>query len=131
MKRTGWRAWAAALALLVLGAIIGIALDRFHLRPHDHASAMLAEIERDPMAVLEREIGLRPEQRAPIGAILERWQATVDSVWGESNRQVRAAVGGVVNDIAAQLDSTQARRFQELINEIHNSPKSVFHGQRH
>ena len=131
MKRTGWQAWAATLALLVLGAVLGITFDRFHVRDRDRPTTLLAEIERDPMAVLEREIGLRAEQRAPIGAILARWQGTVDSVWGESNRQVRAAVIGVVGDIAAQLDSTQARRFHELINEIHSSPRSMFHGRSH
>ena len=131
MTSRGWRGWVAALALMVIGAVLGIAVDRFHVRPHNHASALLEEIERDPMAVMEREIGLRPEQRAPIGAILERWQATLDSVWGESNRQVRGAVVGVVNDIAAQLDSTQARRFRALIDEIHSSPRSLFHGRTH
>jgi hypothetical protein len=127
----GWRAWLAAVALLVIGAVLGITFDRYHVRDRDQATTLLAEIERDPMAVLEREIGLRPEQRAPIGAILERWQASLDSVWSESNRQVRTAVVGVVDDIAAQLDSTQARRFRALIDEIHSSPKSMFHGRSH
>ena len=127
----GWRAWLAAVALLVIGAALGITFDRYHVRDRDRPTTLWAEIERDPMAVLEREIGLRPEQRAPIGAILERWQASLDSVWSESNRQVRTAVVGVVDDIAAQLDSTQARRFRALIDEIHSSPKSMFHGQRH
>jgi hypothetical protein len=127
----GWRAWLAAVALLVIGAVLGITFDRYHVRDRDQATTLLAEIERDPMAVLEREIGLRPEQRAPIGAILKRWQASLDSVWSESNRQVRTAVVGVVDDIAAQLDSTQARRFRALIDEIHSSPKSMFHGRSH
>jgi len=131
MTRHALQAAAAALALLLIGAVLGIAVDRFHVRDRDQASTLLAEIERDPMAVLEREINLRPEQRASIGAILERYQATLDSVWGESNRRVRATVQGVVTDIAAQLDSTQARRFRALIDEIHSSPRSMFHGRTH
>lgn len=131
MTRHAWQASAAALALLVIGAALGIAVDRFHVRDRDRASTLLAEINRDPMEVLEREIGLRPEQRGPIGRILERYQATLDSVWGESNSRVRATVQGAVTDIAAQLDSTQARRFHALIDEIHSSPRSMFHGKRH
>jgi hypothetical protein len=131
MTRHAWKAAAAALALLVIGAVLGVTFDRYHVRGRNHGTTLLAEIERNPMAVMEREIGLRPEQRAPIAAIFERWQATLDSVWGESNRQVRGAVVGVVNDIAAQLDSTQARRFHALINEIHSSPRSMFHGRSH
>lgn len=130
MKRLGWRAWLAALALLVIGAVLGVTFDRFHVRNRDHATTLLAEIERDPMAVIEREVNLRPEQRGRIATILERYQANLDSVWGESNRQVRATVEGVIADITAQLDSTQARRFKALINEIHSSPKAI-HGFRH
>ena len=130
MTPRSWRGWVAALALVVIGAVLGITFDRFHVRDRDHATTLLAEIERDPMAVLEREINLRPEQRAPIGAILQRYQATMDSVWGASNRAVRATVEGVIDDITAQLDSTQARRFQALLDEIHSSPKAI-HGFRH
>jgi hypothetical protein len=131
MTSHAWKAMAAALALLVIGAVLGVTFDRYHVRARDHGTTLLAEIERDPMAVLEREIGLRPDQRAPISAILQRWQATLDSVWGESNRQVRVAVVGVVDDIAAQLDSSQTRRFHALIDQIHSSPRSMFHGQSH
>lgn len=131
MTRHGWQATAAALALLVIGAALGIAVDRFHVRGgSDRATSLLAEIERDPMAVIEREVNLRPEQRGPIGAILERYQAAMDTVWGESNRRVRATVEGVIADITAQLDSNQARRFQALLNEIHSSPRAI-HGFRH
>lgn len=130
MTPRSWRGWVAALALLVIGAVLGITFDRFHVRNSDHATSLLAEIEKDPMTVIEREVNLRPEQRGAIGAILERYQAAMDSVWGESNRQVRATVEGVIADITAQLDSTQARRFQALLNEIHSSPKAM-HGFRH
>ena len=130
MKRLTWQTWIAALALLVIGAVLGITVDRFHVRGSDHATELLGEIERDPMTVIERRVNLRPEQRDRIGAILQRYQATMDSAWGESNRQVRATVEGVIRDITAQLDSTQARRFQALINEIHSSPKAI-HGFRH
>jgi hypothetical protein len=131
MTRHAWQAAAAVLALLALGAVLGIAVDRFHVRGRDHATALLAEIERDPMGVIEREITLRPEQRGPIRAILERYQATMDSVWRESNLRLRATVQGVVSDIAAQLDSAQAARFRALIEEIHGSPQSMFHGRSH
>lgn len=127
MTRHAWKAIGAALALLVIGAVLGITFDRYHVRNRDQASTLLAAIERDPMGVIDREIGLRPEQRAPIGAILERYQATLDSLWGTNNRQLRATVGAVVNDITAVLDSSQARRFHALINEIHSSPNAFHH----
>ena len=130
MMPRNWRGWVAALALVVIGAVLGITFDRFHVRNQDNATTLLAEIERDPMTVLEREINLRPEQRGPIGEILKRYQATLDSVWGASNRGVRVTVEGVIDDITAQLDSTQARRFQALLDEIHSSPKAI-HGFRH
>ena len=130
MKRQAWQTWVAVLALLVIGAVLGIAIDRFHVRGGNHASALLEEIERNPMAVIDREISLRPDQRASVGRIIERYQATMDSAWGESNRQVRATVGAVINDITAQLDSAQARKFRALINKIHSSP-DAFHQRGH
>ena len=130
MTPRSWRGWLAALALIVIGAVLGITVDRLHVRSPDRATRLLAEIERDPMMVLEREINLRPEQRGPIGAILQRYQAAMDSVWRESNRRMRGTVEGVIDDITAQLDSTQARRFQALLDEIHSSPQAI-HGFRH
>jgi hypothetical protein len=130
MTRHAWQAGAAALALLVIGAALGITVDRFHVRGSDRATALLREIERNPMAVIEREVNLRPEQRAPIETILARYQGTLDSVWGAANHRVRATVEGVITDIAAQLDSTQARQFRALIDEIHSSPEA-FHRMRH
>ena len=131
MTRLGWKGWAAGLALLMIGAILGITVDRFHVRNSDPAGRLLAEVHRDPMAVVERELDLRPEQRGPIKAILDRHQSAVDSLWGESNSRLQATIQGVVTEIAAQLDSTQARRFRELLDEIHRSPQSLFHGRSH
>jgi uncharacterized membrane-anchored protein YhcB (DUF1043 family) len=130
MRRLGWQAWIAALALLVIGAVLGITVDRFHVRSGDHQSSLLDEVQRDPMAVMERELNLRPEQRGPIEAIFQRHQRVMDSVWGEANSRLRSTIDSVVSEIAAQLDSSQARRFRALVDEIHSSP-GAFHGRRH
>ena len=122
MRPLGWRAWVAALALLVLGAAAGVAVDRLHHRSGGPLSKLIAEVHRDPMSVMERELGLRPEQRSRVAAILERRQGAIDAVWQDTHVRLRATVDSVVSEISAELDSGQARRFRALADEIHNAP---------
>lgn len=122
MRPLGWRAWVAALALLVIGAAVGVTVDRLHHRSGGPLSKLIADVHRDPMGVMERELGLRPEQRSRVAAILERRQGAIDAVWQDTHVRLRATVDSVVSEIAAELDSAQARRFRELADEIHNSP---------
>ena len=130
MRRPGWQAWAAALALLAIGAVLGITADRLHFRNSDPAAALLAEVQRDPMAVMERELNLRPKQRPRIVAILERRQGAIDAVWQDTHTRLRATIDSVVSEIAAELDSDQARRFRALADEVHSSPRFI-HRQGH
>ena len=122
MSPLGWRSWVAASALLILGAAAGIAADRLHHRTGGRISRLVAEVHRDPMAVMERELNLRPEQRSRVAAILERRQGAIDAVWQDTHVRLRATVDSVVSEIAAELDSAQARRFRAIADEIHSSP---------
>ena len=120
--RSGWKAWIAALALLVIGAAVGITMDRLHHRSGSSGSSLHAQVRRDPMAVMERELDLRPEQRPRIAAILERRQNAVNDVWQDAHVRLRATVDSVVSELAAELDSSQARRLRTLAEELHGSP---------
>ena len=125
--RRGWRAWVAALALVALGAVGGITFDRFHVRNHDPLAHLIAELNRDPVAVMQRELKLRPEQSTRIAAIFARRQGTIDSVWQETHTRLRATVDSVVAEIAAELDPDQAKRFVTMANKVHSSPGFIHH----
>jgi Spy/CpxP family protein refolding chaperone len=121
--RLGWKAWIAALALLVIGAAVGVTVDRFHHRSGSSGSSLHARVRRDPIGVIDRELNLRPEQRTRIAAILDQRQGNIDAVWRDMHVRLRATIDSVVEEIAAALDSSQAQRFRKLADELHNSPE--------
>jgi hypothetical protein len=122
VRPLGWRAWLAALALLILGAAAGVAVDRLHHRTGGPLSKRIAEVHRDPLGLMERELQLSPDQRARIAVILERRQGTLDAFWEDTHVRLRATVDSTVSEIAAELDSSQAERFRRMADEIHSSP---------
>ena len=122
MRRLGWAGWVAALALLVIGAAAGIAVDRLHHRSGGSHSKLIAEVHRDPLGLMERKLHLSPEQRARIAVILERRQKTLDAFWEDTHVRLRATVDSTVSEIAAELDSSQAEQFRRMADEIHSSP---------
>src|SRR5262245_44642035 len=118
------RAWLAALALLVLGAVLGITFDRFHVRGlgHGSMSRLHEQLRHDPMAVIDRELHLSPEQRTRIAALLERRQHDINAAWEDVHVRLRATIDSVVNEIAAELDSAQAVKFRTTADRIHSTP---------
>ncbi len=126
MNRLGWRAAVAALALLVLGAAIGIHADRLHFRSGEHAELM-ERMRRDPLGTMEQELVLRPEQRARVAEIFYRRQKDIDAVWEQSHHRLRATVDSFTAELAAVLDTGQARRLHEVANRLHSSPEFMNH----
>ncbi len=122
MNRPGGRAWLAALAVFAIGAAAGVTADRLLHRRADPIERLAAEVRRDPIAVMERELSLRPEQRARVAAIFERRQGAIDAVWQHTHTRLQATVDSVVSEIAAELDTNQARRFRALADAVHSSP---------
>jgi Spy/CpxP family protein refolding chaperone len=122
MNRLGWRAWVAAFALLALGAVLGITVDRFHVRGGGHGPGLHEQVRRDPVAYMDRELTLRPEQRTRIAAIFERHQGEIDTVWQDTHNRLIAAIDSLVAEISAELDSTQIPRFNALVKKLHSSP---------
>jgi Spy/CpxP family protein refolding chaperone len=122
MTRLGWNGWVAALALLAIGAAAGIAVDRLHHRGNGPLGSLHAQVQRDPLGVLDRELDLRPEQRARVAAILERQQGAMDAVWHDAHSRLRTTIDSMVSEIAAELDSSQIQRFRSLVDEVHGSP---------
>ena len=118
------RAWLATIALILLGAVGGVAFDRFHLLPsHGGMMSRLHErLRHDPMGVIDEELHLKPEQRTRVAAILDRRQKDIDAVWEDTHIRLKATIDSVVNEIAAELDSAQAVRFREVANKIHSTP---------
>jgi Spy/CpxP family protein refolding chaperone len=121
MNRLGWQAWVAALALIALGAVGGIAFDRFHVRGGG-GHGLHEQVRRDPVAYMERELTLTPEQRTRIAEIFERRQGEIDTVWQDTHNRLIAAIDRLVAEISGELDSAQIPRFNALVKKLHSSP---------
>jgi Spy/CpxP family protein refolding chaperone len=117
-----WRTLIAIASLLVLGAVVGVTVDRLMHRNRSDHTLLIEQVHADPLGTMQRELNLRPEQRARVGAILERRQSAIDSVWVETHVRLRAVIDSVVSEIAAVLDPDQAVRFRRLADELHSGP---------
>jgi hypothetical protein len=119
-SQSRWHTVLAIASLLVIGAALGVTVDRLlHKRQIAHGGISRAEMHADPMSVLDRELDLRPEQRARVAAIVETRQGAINRVWLETHTALQATLDSAVSEVAAVLDANQAARFRALVEELH------------
>ena len=115
-KASRARAVLGALSLIVLGAIIGIALDR-HLHSTDgHGSA--AAFHDMTMSSLEERLDLTAEQRRQIDSIVAARHNTLQHAWQMLHSQLGAAVDTVHAEVEAVLTPEQRVEFREWLREV-------------
>ena len=64
---------------------------------------------------LEKDLNLTPVQRDSVGAILERFEPRMDSIWQEVRPRFETLRGELRSDINAQLTPEQQRHYAELL----------------
>lgn len=111
------RAVLAALSLLVLGAVIGIAIDR-HLHPDSgHASAAAAFHEM-ALSSLDERVDLTAAQRRQIDSIVAARHNTLQHAWQMVHAQLGAAADSVHQDIEAILTPEQRTAFRAWLRDV-------------
>lgn len=114
------KAVVAALSLLVLGGVLGVAVDRHvlssdrHSAPsgrHDHAAAF----HEMAMSSLAERLDLEPAQRSRIDSILASRHHTLRRTWQALHLELGAAVDTVHRDIEAVLTTEQRAAFREWL----------------
>jgi hypothetical protein len=111
----------AAVALLVLGAALGITFDRFHVRSVP-AQTGLFRLHDDPFSVMDSALVLRADQRDRVRAIIEARQQDIDGVWENTHHSLLAILDSVVIDLATVLDSAQMEKLRDLADVLHGGP---------
>src|SRR5688572_17375186 len=96
-----WKTVVAVASLLAIGAASGVTFDRLHHRQSNPHMTMLEEVRKDPVGVLDRRLGLKPEQRERVAAIIQQRQGAIDAVWRDTHVRLQATIDSVVNEIAA------------------------------
>jgi hypothetical protein len=120
-SRGRWPAIIAASSLLVIGAAAGVTADRLVSR-HSPRPIEVRFAHTTATDLLEQALGLRGDQRERVAAILATRQSSIDSVWLDTHNRLQSILSGVVDQIAAELDSDQLARFHELVGELHRTP---------
>ncbi|MBW3553885.1 MAG: hypothetical protein KY466_10255 [Gemmatimonadetes bacterium] len=105
-----------ALSLLVLGAVLGVAIDR-HLLP-THRPGPAAALHEMTMASLEERLDLSADQRRQIDSIIAGRHATLRHAWQMIHAQLGAAVDSVHQEIEAILTPEQRLEFREWARDV-------------
>lgn len=109
------RAVLGALSLLVLGAVLGIGLDR-HLTSNDpHSGA--AAFHDMAMSSLADRLDLDADQRRRIDSIVVARHHALSETWQMMHMHLGAAVDTVHRDIEAVLTPGQRTEFREWLRE--------------
>lgn len=116
MRPSKARAVLGALSLLVLGAVLGVAIDR-HLLP-THRPGPAAALHEMTMASLEERLDLSADQRRQIDSIIAGRHATLRHAWQMIHAQLGAAVDSVHQEIEAILTPEQRLEFREWARDV-------------
>jgi Spy/CpxP family protein refolding chaperone len=108
------RALLAALSLLVLGAVIGIAADR-HLHARGNHANPAAAIHEMTMSSLDEHVDLTTEQRRQIDDIVAARRHSLRNAWQLVHAQLGAAADTVHQEIEAILTPEQRTAFREWL----------------
>ncbi len=102
-----------AVALMVIGAVLGIAADRtlWHAHGAGEHAGMVASLQKD--------IDLDAEQMHAVQAIMQHHQERVDHAWAVVRPEVRAALDSIERQIAEVLRPDQRDRFHAWFERHH------------
>ena len=110
------RAVIGALSLMVLGAVIGIAVDR-HLGPGERHASPAAVLHEMTMSSLEDRLDLTSGQRRQIDSIVAARHESLRYAWQAVHSHLGAAVDTVHQEIEAILTAEQRAAFREWLTE--------------
>lgn len=114
------RAVIGALSLVVLGAVLGIAIDR-HFLPGNHTSAAAAFHDMT-MSSLEERLDLTADQRRQIDSIVGARHNTLRHAWQMLHSQLGAAVDTVHAEVEVVLTPEQRIAFREWLRDVNAEP---------
>lgn len=115
-RRARWRALLGAVSLLIVGAVLGIAVDR-HLAAGGSQS-LVASFHHAAMSSLEDRLKLAPGQRKAIDSIVEAHHEELQQNWHQLHGQLGATVDVIHQDIESVLTEEQRVAFREWLREL-------------
>jgi len=118
--KIGWRGISGMLAVLIMGLVLGIVLDRVMLARSQATIHNNHEAEHGLFAEqLRSDLGLTEAQLREVESILYQQQATVDSAWLHMRGHLHNSVDTVRGAIERVLTPEQRRGFSDWWAQFH------------
>ena len=120
------------LSILIIGAVLGMTIDRHVLLPATAAATSSPAGRIGPtehaaaLADLARDLRLTEEQTAYVHRVFLRYQATIDSAWNGMQSRIVGVVDSATAEIETVLDAEQRTLLHEWIAGRHAA-----HRRRH
>jgi Spy/CpxP family protein refolding chaperone len=105
-----------AMSLVVLGMVLGVAIDRHLLLNEPHASAAAA-LHEMTMSSIEERLDLTSDQRRQIESIITARHNSLLDVWQAVHSHLGAAIDTLHQEIEAILTPAQRSEFREWLRE--------------
>lgn len=125
MLRRRLRAVMAATALLLLGGVLGIALERVLFTPDVGVVDAPRDAQAEMVTSLQTELDLDPQQVAELKAVLARQQAAVTHAWETIRPRLRVAMDTARSDIEALLTPMQREQFRLWLANEHGTSRAM------
>ena len=116
---TRLRGIVGIVATLVIGMALGVALDRFALRPSEAVAAQPRVPQGAMIASLTEDLALTPVQVGQIHEILNRHQSVVEQAWETTHNTLMAALDSVTSQVETVLDPGQVAAYHDWIDVRH------------
>lgn len=118
------------LSLLVLGAVIGITVDRV-LLAHHPPQIDGAELHQAALTFFHDELGLEEHQVSEIHEVFMEHQPSIDSSWQKLRPQLLMAVDSVHAEIESLLTPEQRAHFKQWVAASEAKIRHEAHIERH
>lgn len=125
------RALLAGFSILLLGAVVGVALDRTMLMPAHAAAARVPRHHEEVLAELRAELGLTAEQSARVQKIFAVHQGEITQAWSKVHADLQHAIQETTKEIETVLDSAQIERLHAWLAQRHGLDVGHVVGQAH
>ena len=126
-SRRSIRALVGSTSTLVIGVVIGIAVDRVvvvhgHSSAHPSSVVVVASSGTDAaFRELAEHLDLSDEQALEAHEIFSAHQASVDTAWTAVQDHLGLAIASVMSELESLLDAGQRGRLHEWIAERHGA----------
>ncbi len=131
------RAVLGGVSLLVIGAVLGVMVDRFMLlhtpveAGQPAALQAMATDHAEALADLARTLELSETQTAHVHEVFMRHQGTIDRAWLALRHHMQAVVDTATAEIEVVLDAAQRERLRAWIAERHGTADPTAAPARH